>query len=95
MRLWRFAIVTVIGFLFVLHIEAKISNFKSSNEDEGQSVEDILKKEEAEDAKYPEHIRKKRQVSRTSFQQYLANMAKGDYDVRYEEGQFENNLFSK
>lgn len=47
-----------------------------------------LRREEAEDHKYPEPVRKKRQIARQSFQQYLANMGRADYDVREEEGRF-------
>lgn len=51
-----------------------------------KSINDIIKEEELKDEEYPEHVRKKRQASRLNFQQYLANMGKVDYDVRYEEG---------
>lgn len=53
---------------------------------------EALRREEAEDHKYPEHVRTKRQLSRQSFQQYLANMGRADYDVREEEGMASSDL---
>ena len=50
------------------------------------TVEELIQKDEAEDAIYPEQVRRKRQASRNNFQEYLNNMGKADYDVRYEEG---------
>ncbi|TKR68245.1 hypothetical protein L596_024251 [Steinernema carpocapsae] len=51
-----------------------------------ESLEELLKRAEAEDVKFPEHVRKKRQASRQNYQQYLENIGKADYDVRWEEG---------
>lgn len=46
----------------------------------------MIAKSASEDHKFPEHIRKKRQASRLSYQDYLDNLGRADYDVRLEEG---------
>lgn len=46
----------------------------------------LIRLSEMEDHKYDEQVRKKRQASRITYQQYLDNLGKVDYDVRIEEG---------
>lgn len=84
MRNWRFVAI-FLGFICIV-VNGTISGVKLGSK---EAIEDILKRETAEDEKFPENVRKKRQISRTNFQQYLANMGKVDYDVRYEEGEFQ------
>ncbi|CAL2036914.1 unnamed protein product [Caenorhabditis brenneri] len=46
----------------------------------------LIRKSEMEDHKFDAHTRKKRQANRITYQQYLDNLGKADYDVRIEEG---------
>lgn len=75
----RYLLLVLLGYEFsVLLIDSRISGEETWHA--------ALRREEAEDHKYPEPVRKKRQIARQSFQQYLANMGRADYDVREEEG---------
>ncbi|CAI4226085.1 unnamed protein product [Auanema sp. JU1783] len=51
-----------------------------------KELDKLLSQSESDDHKFPEHIRKKRQLSRQSYQTYLDNLGRADYDVRIEEG---------
>ncbi|KIH48754.1 hypothetical protein ANCDUO_21173 [Ancylostoma duodenale] len=51
-----------------------------------EELQKLLTESAEHDEKYPEHERKKRQVIRQSYQDYLDNLGRADYDVRIEEG---------
>uniref|UniRef100_A0A914XKJ5 AMOP domain protein n=1 Tax=Plectus sambesii TaxID=2011161 RepID=A0A914XKJ5_9BILA len=51
-----------------------------------EPLQSRIAREAAEDYKYPEEVRKKRQISREQYQQYIESISEANYDMRSEEG---------